>query len=110
MASLAKMPNNSTFAPQLSERIVHLWNHWSWSQVSGVEMFFVLMWSRDVALGLCSVVLVSKSSLAVAYLPLGHLGHAPPLNCNKNLAYGKNATLEKWPQLICMFLYYIHYQ
>jgi len=26
---------------------------------------------------------------AVAYLPLGQLGHAPPLNCEKNLAYGK---------------------
>jgi len=29
----------------------------------------------------------------VAYLPLGHLGHAPPLELRKYLAYGKkNAT------------------
>ena len=48
----------------------------------------------------------------VAYLPLGHLGHAPPtpppLELRKNLAYGKNGTLDKLPHLFCMFLYYIH--
>jgi len=26
---------------------------------------------------------------AVAYLPLGHLGHAPPFELQKNLTYGK---------------------
>ena len=28
----------------------------------------------------------------MAYLPLSHLGHAPPFELRKNLAYGKNAT------------------
>ena len=42
---------------------------------------------------------------SVPYLPLGHA----PLSTAKNLAYGKNATLEKLTQLFCMFLYYIHY-
>jgi len=39
----------------------------------------------------------------------GLLGPWPsPFELRKNLAYGKNATLEKLPQLFCMFLYYIH--
>ena len=42
---------------------------------------------------------------SLAYLPLGHLGHAP-LTFERS-RIGQNATLEKFP-LFCMFLYYIH--
>ena len=37
-----------------------------------------------------------RTPLAVAYLPLGHLGHGPYLNSEKFLHMAKNATLEKF--------------
>ena len=40
----------------------------------------------------------APDAMAVAYLPLGHLGHGPPLNSEKFLhrPMTKNATLEKF--------------
>jgi len=92
--SLSPLAILKKFALHVITSLVYLWATLNlWWHIPSVNLKSNVFWRQD----------------ALAYLPLGHLNHATLFwPAKKTRIKQKNVTLEKLPQLFCIFLCYIH--